>query len=179
MSDAALRLDDPGLAQDPLPAIEAFGEALAYFHQQPGVVSSRTDEDVAEARMTLRGLERGISPDTLPVPYNRIPGSLLGDRLEARPPLAHVPVFATHGSPTVSAVTVRQADGKSWTAHLSPSDVVGLDPAERDLSIAVRSVAETFAAEAVASFMIGFERVSERLPASALLDWYALVAALR
>lgn len=174
------RLDDSSLAQDPLPAIEAFGEALAHFHQQARVVEGRTAVDTVEAELTLSRLSNGISPDTLPTPYNRIPVEVLANRLAARPEPGQRRPVVTHGAPIVGMVTVTQRpDGQGWQAHLEPSDTEGADPAERDIAIAARSIAETFASEAVASFMIGYERAGGQLPNPELVDWYALVAALR
>ena len=179
MAVAALRLDDASLAQDPLPAIEAFGVVLAELHSGATNEAPRTPVDLVEARQTVGELQPDGPHPHLPTPYNRLPVQALAERLDKQPS-SNAPVGPSHGAPVVGLVTVTKTDSDGlWQASLVQSGCEGRDPAERDLAIAARSVAETFAPEAVASLLAGYERAGGRLPDAALLDWYAMVAALR
>lgn len=179
MTSAPVRLDDPSLAQDPLPAIEAFGVLLAEFHNGSTNKEPRTPIDLIEARETLSELHPDGPHPHLPTPYNRIAAQALAERLDNQPK-SNVGIGPTHGAAIVGFVTVtKQGSDGPWQASLLPSDSEGRDPAERDLAIAARSVAETFAPEAVATLLAGYEQAGGRLPDAALLDWYAMVAALR
>ena len=80
----------------------------------------------------------------------------------------------THGAPVVASIELRGGE-----AFFDEAGSGGLDPAERDLAIALRSIAETFAPEATVSFLDAYEAAGGVTPQAATLDWYAVVAAFR
>ncbi len=162
------RVSDPQFAQNPVPVIEAMGRALAEHHQAdpPGQLPARTDEEVSNA---LDALERG---EALPRPYERARPETLRSALTARP--AGGPPVYTHGAPVVGYARV---DGGAVV--FEDSGTAGLDPPERDLAIALRSIAETFTSEVTLPFLDAYEAAGGQAPQPARLDWYALLAAFR
>ena len=60
-----------------------------------------------------------------------------------------------------------------------PVGTEGLDPAERDLAIVIRSISETFTSEVSNAFIDGYLEAGGELPHAPTLDWYALIAAFR
>jgi hypothetical protein len=144
------------------------GRALAVLHAMPapeGAVG-RTESEVANARDLL---ESGV---IAPEPFTRVSASSLIDFL-ASPP-GESPLVWTHGAPIVRMAVLADS-----VATYDDVGAYGLDPAERDLSIAIRSIAETFTSEVSATFLEGYVERGGGLPHGPLLDWYGVVAAFR
>ncbi|MGI9607272.1 MAG: hypothetical protein ACR2P0_14140 [Acidimicrobiales bacterium] len=162
------RATDAQFAQNPIPVLEAMGTSLARFHARSADgLASRTADEVAAAKTAVAGM---VAP---PVPYDRLTSDQVIALLHAGP-LVDRAAVRTHGAPIVSAAVL--VDGVvEWDDHAAE----GLDPAERDLAITLRSIAETFTSEASAAFLDAYERAGGHLPSSPALDWYALVAAFR
>ena len=114
-------------------------------------------------------VDRGELP---PAPFDRVRPETLRAMLANRPDLS-TPVF-THGSPIVSAAVLVDS-----VVTFEPAGTDGLDPAERDLAIAIRSIAETFTSEVAATFIEGYEEAGGTLPHGPTLDWYGVIAAFR
>lgn len=163
------RATDAAFAQNPVPVLEAMGRALAALHRRPVPPDLRpaTPAEVEGALAKLAGEE------PRPHPYTRVEPPTISRALRDRPAPNAEPVF-THGSPVVATVALN--DG---AATFDDRGTAGLDPAERDLAIALRSIAETFAGEAAVAFLDAYESSGGSAPDVALLDWYALVAAFR
>jgi len=162
------RASDSQFAQNPLPVARAMGRALAVLHAMPapeGAVG-RTESEVANARDVL---ESGV---IAPEPFTRVRASSLIDFL-ASPP-GESPLVWTHGAPLVRMAVLTDS-----VATYDDVGAYGLDPAERDLSITIRSIAETFTSEVSATFLEGYVERGGRLPHGPLLDWYGVVAAFR
>jgi len=160
---------DSQFAQNPIPVIQSMGHALAELHGEPvdpGLPSATPDE-VAGA---LAHLERGDVP---PAPFTRVSPDTLRTMLATAPTPAGPPV-RTHGSPIASLAQLTDSrttfvDAATW----------GRDPAERDLAIVLRSLAETFAAEATLAFLDAYVESGGQMPDGPTLDWYGLLAAFR
>lgn len=162
------RATESQFAQNPLPVIEAIGISLARFHKQPTVdLQPRTAREVAIA---LAVVERG----EVPHPYEWASVDTVAEMLENGPPATTSSPVCTHGAPVVGNVVLVDS-----VAMFEGDEFVGADPAERDLSIVIRSIAETFAPEATAAFLDAYEEAGGTAPSSAGLDWYALLAAFR
>ena len=163
------RATDSQFAQNPLPVVRAMGLALAEFHREPvrGHEGQRTAAEVALALDHLRS--GGLGPD----PFARIRPATLIAELENGPPIGR-PLVRTHGAPVVGAVVLTDS-----VATWDGPDAIGHDPAERDLAIVLRSIAETFASEATAAFLDAYEYAGGSEPHGPTLDWYGLVAAFR
>jgi len=162
------RATDAQFAQNPLPVARAMGRALAALHQMPapdGIVS-RTDQEAAAA---LAALDTEQTP---PAPFSRVSSEALRAHLETRPATGE-PV-TTHGAPVVARAVLVDS-----IVTFESADTEGFDPPERDLAIAIRSIAETFTSEVTATFLEGYEEAGGALPKGPALDWYALVAAFR
>ena len=162
------RASDAQFAQNPLPVAQAMGRSLARLHAsaRPGGLASRTTVEVEAARQAL---DHG---NPLPTPFTRVRRSVLLDMLET-PPEMSAPVL-THGTPIVSMAVLTDS-----IATFEPCGTEGWDPPERDLSIVMRSIAETFTSEVARTFLDGYEETGGALPHGPTLDWYALVAAFR
>lgn len=162
------RATDAQFAQNPLPIARAMGEALGRFHGAP-IPDGLGDRTGAEVDLALRTIRSGALP---PEPFSRIRHETLIDVLSERPTTGQ-PVV-THGAPIVGSVVL--VDG---VATFEGDQTLGLDPAERDLAIAIRSIAETFTSEVAATFLEGYVDVGGALPHGPALDWYGVVAAFR
>lgn len=162
------RVSDPRYAQNAAPVLAAMGKALAELHlcEPPPDLAIRTDGEVADA---LHALDRG---EPSPRPYERSRADTIRAALNNRPDPGRA--VLTHGAPVVANARV---DGD--VVVFDEADCVGLDPPERDLAIALRSIAETFASEATLPFVEAYLAAGGAPPDSARLDWYALVAAFR
>jgi hypothetical protein len=146
--------------------VEAMGYALAEFHSGPvKELAAQTPTEVAAA------LEQAAS-EPMPHPYTWASGDTVRPMLRAGAP-GDLPVVRTHGAPTVGNAVLED----SVASFDEPTE--GADPAERDLAIALRSIAETFSPEATRTFLDAYEEGGGRLPVPAVLDWYALLAAFR
>lgn len=174
MQDELLRLrlngraSDSQFAQNPLPVARAMGRALGVLHASPvpeGVVG-QTESEVSSARDAL---ESGTIP---PEPFSRVRSSSLLDFLASQP--AESPLVWTHGAPIVRMAVLTDS-----VVTYDDVGAYGLDPSERDLSIAIRSIAETFTSEVSATFLEGYVEEGGALPHGPLLDWYGVVAAFR
>ncbi len=162
------RATDAQFAQNPLPVARAMGRALGTFHGSTPVstLTSRTD---SEALHALGIVESGA---LFPAPFSRVKRETLAGLLKNRPEgLRLVP---THGSPVVAAAVLTDS-----VVIFDDAGTVGLDPAERDLAIAIRSVAETFTSEVAATLLDGYLECGGELPHGPTLDWYGVVAAFR
>lgn len=162
------RATDSQFAQNPLPVARAMGRALGVFHQSSPAptLTSRTD---GEATSALSIVE---SSEVFPAPFSRVKRETLAALLKNRPQgLTLVP---THGSPVVSAAVLSDS-----VVTFDDAGTTGLDPAERDLAIAIRSVAEAFTSEVAATLLDGYVEVGGELPHGPTLDWYGVVAAFR
>ena len=159
---------DAQFAQSPIPVIQSMGHAMAELHAEPvGALTPATPGEVAAA---LAHLDRG---DPLPPPFTRVRPETLRHMLEVAPPDPG-PAVRTHGAPI--AANAQLVDSRTiWT----DANAWGSDPAERDLAIVLRSLAETFAAEATMAFLDAYVESGGRLPDGPTLDWYGLVAAFR
>lgn len=163
------RATDARFAQNPIPVLEAMGEALARHHllPVPRALRPATAEDVAGALAVID------SGGPQPRPYETVDPDTIRRALRHPPDVAVEPVV-THGAPVVAVVTLQ-----GGRASFDDTGTTGLDPAERDLAIALRSIAETFAPEATVAFLDAYEGAGGSAPDAARLDWYALVAAFR
>ncbi len=163
------RADEAQFAQNPLPVVEAMGEALAAWHG--GQTSSLTPRTPMEIRNALALLDEESA--VIPSPYERVSRPTLRTALSSGPP-ANSAAVCTHGAPIVAAAFLDRGVLR-WDTPSEP----GLDPAERDLAIALRSIAETFSPEATRTFIDAYTTYGGQLPDAATLDWYALLAAFR
>lgn len=162
------RATDAQFAQNPLPIARAMGRALGVFHTAApaGVVEARTD---LEASHALAMVESGAP---FPAPFTRVKKDTMVALLKNRPEgLTPVP---THGSPIVAAAVLTDS-----VVTFEDAGTVGFDPAERDLAIAIRSVAETFTSEVAATLLEGYLERGGQLPHGPTLDWYGVIAAFR
>lgn len=162
------RATDSQFAQNPLPVARAMGRALGLFHQATAAstLTSRTDEEATTALAVVE------STEVYPAPFSRVRRETLAALLKNRPEgLRLVP---THGSPVVSAAVLTDS-----VVVFDDAGTTGLDPAERDLAIAIRSVAETFTSEVAATLLDGYVEVGGELPHGPTLDWYGVLAAFR
>lgn len=162
------RATDGQFVQNPLPVARAMGRALGTFHTSP-VPNAVVERTSAEVDTALEAVRSGVVP---PKPFDRVRPETLIETLSERP-TTEAPVF-THGAPIVSAVAL--VDG---IASFDGDEAWGLDPAERDLAIAIRSIAETFTSEVAATFLEGYVEAGGALPHGPALDWYGVVAAFR
>ena len=160
---------DSQFAQNPIPVIQSMGHAMAELHAEPvdADLPSATPDEVAAA---LAHLDRGDPP---PAPFTRVSPDTLRSMLATTPTLAG-PSVRTHGSPIAALAKLTDSrttfvDAGSW----------GRDPAERDLAIVLRSLAETFAAEATVAFLDAYIESGGTMPDGPTLDWYGLIAAFR
>ncbi len=162
------RATDSQFAQNPLPLARALGIGLAGFHSStvPEGLEPRTP---AETDNALRWLD---SEDPLPAPFTRVSHAAVRSQLST-PPTVSAPVV-THGAPIVANVTLDNS-----VAHFDESDVLGFDPPERDLSIAIRSISETFTGEVAITFLDAYVEAGGGQPLGLALDWYGVLAAFR
>jgi len=142
------------------------GYALADFHS--GSIEGLASTTATEVDAAL--VQAASEP--MPHPFTWASADTVRAMLRAGAP-GEIPFVRTHGAPTVSH-TVLDDSVASFDAP-----VEGADPAERDLAIALRSIAETFSPEATRTFLDAYEEGGGRLPVPAVLDWYALLAAFR
>lgn len=165
------RATDSQFAQNPLPIARAMGNALGQLHSSkpPVGLVSRTAEEVDNALGALERLDEGESP---PAPFGRVRIETLRAMLETIPDGR--PLVPTHGAPIVSAAVLTDS-----VVTFDSLDAEGLDPAERDLAIVIRSISETFTSEVSATFLEGYLEGGGALPHGPTLDWYGLVAAFR
>lgn len=165
------RATDSQFAQNPLPLAHAMGLALAKLHQRevPESLSSRTPEEVEGALEAIDNLEEGA---VAPAPFARVRPSTLREALNNPP--SDLAAVVTHGAPIVGAAVVVDS-----VVVFESAGTEGLDPAERDLSIVMRSIGETFNSEVNVAFMDGYIDGGGELPNGPALDWYGLVAAFR
>lgn len=162
------RADEAQFAQNPLPVLTSMGVALAHLHRTRATgLAERTSGELAAA---LAALDEGAS---MPRPYDRMRRETVRAALAGGPPSSQ-PDVSTHGAPIVHNAVLRA----SVTTFDDTGDA-GADPAERDLAIALRSIAETFAPEATRTFLDAYESAGGRLPDGPTLDWYAMLAAFR
>lgn len=165
---------DPIFAQDPVPVVRGIAQALAALHcgdaesSGPPEVITQTPVEVEAALTKLR------SGAELPHPYERNTPDTLAARLEELVALDTPPVL-THGTPVVAAAMV-DAEG---AVELVERGSWGWDPPERDLAIAFRSVAESFAPEAAGALLEAYVDAGGQDPDGHVLDGYALLAAWR
>ncbi len=174
MSAAVLlngRATESQFAQNPLPVAHAMGVTLGALHTcEPAAgLVSRTTNEVQAALKALDGLGDGESP---PQPFARVRVSVLKEALN-NPPKDR-PLVMTHGAPVVNAAVLVDS-----IATFDDAGASGLDPAERDLAIVLRSITETFTSEVSATFIEGYLEGGGQLPHGPTLDWYGLVAAFR
>lgn len=162
------RATDSQFAQNPLPVLTSMGVALAQHHQRS--IAGLKSKTTTEVEAALRSIESGIP---LPYPFDRARPETIVRTLEAGPPAAR-PSVCCHGSPVVSCAILTDS-----VTSFEGSDGAGADPAERDLAIVLRSIAETFAPEASRTFLDAYELGGGALPDGPTLDWYGLVAAFR
>lgn len=160
------RATEPQFAQNPLPVVESMGYALAELHSSS--IAGLEARTPAEVEVALRQ----AASDPMPHPYTWASGDTVRAMLRAGPP-GELPVVRTHGAPTVAHAVLKDS-----VASFDES-AEGADPAERDLAIALRSIAETFSPEATRTFLDAYEEGGGRMPVPAVLDWYALLAAFR
>lgn len=162
------RATESQFAQNPLPIIEAIGISLARFHAQPTVgVDPRTPGEVVDAL----GI---IATGEVPRPYEWASAETVTEMFENGPPPGAGVSVCTHGAPVVDNVVLVDS-----VAVFEGDEYVGADPPERDLSILIRSIAETFAPEATGAFLDAYEEAGGTAPNPIALDWYALLAAFR
>ena len=164
------RATDAQFAQNPLPVAEAMGIGLAVVHQQPaqGDLASAT---TAEVQAGIDALNRLGPNDVPPAPFTRVRPEVLLETLQVVPP-ASAPV-PTHGAPIVGHAVLDKSQVRFDNA------VPGLDPPERDLAIAMRSISETFTSEVSLTFLDAYIEAGGSEPSVIALDWYGLVAAFR
>lgn len=165
------RANESQFAQNPLPVAHAMGVALGVLHSSPppADLTGRTE---AEARSALEALTSYGPNDVPPAPFERVRVSILRDTL-SNPPVDR-PVVPTHGAPIVSAAVLTDS-----VVEFDPAGTEGLDPAERDLAIVIRSISEEFTGEVAATFLEGYLEGGGQLPHGPTLDWFGLVAAFR
>lgn len=165
------RANDSQFAQNPLPVTHAMGVALGVLHcsEPPEGLTSRTADEVQAALDILGGYGQG---DTPPPPFARVRVETLHDMLTT-PPVDR-PLVLTHGAPVVAAAGIVDS-----VVHFDDAGTSGLDPAERDLAIVIRSISEEFTSEVAATFLEGYLEGGGELPHGPTLDWYGLVAAFR
>lgn len=132
----------------------------------PEGLASRTDE---EAEAALDQIRQGSS---FPEPFSRVQRETLEGILTNRP--ASLSRVHTHGAPIVAAAVLHDS-----VVTFDDVGAAGADPAERDLAIAIRSIAETFTSEVAATFLEGYLEAGGELPHGPTLDWYGVVAAFR
>lgn len=144
------------------------GRALATLHQRSPdpTVPSQTASEVANVRRVL------TEGDEHPPPYQRVSSGAI-EKSVATTPDANEPVW-THGSPVVSSAVLVDS-----VVVFESGGADGFDPPERDLAIALRSIAETFTSEVARTFLEGYEEAGGQLPKIEALDWYGLLAAFR
>lgn len=162
------RATESQFAQNPLPVARAMGRALGLLHTSPvpAGLSPRTDSE-AEAALAL--VEQG---GDFPEPFSRVRPETLTALLRNRP--VDVAQVHTHGSPIVGSAVLTDS-----IVTFDDHGTAGYDPAERDLAIAFRSVAETFTSEVAATLLEGYVEAGGSLPHGPTLDWYGVVAAFR
>lgn len=162
------RATDAQFAQNPLPVARAMGRALAALHcsEPPADLAPRTN---IEANAALEMVARGELP---PAPFDRVRAETLQAMLANRPDTQNAVV--THGSPIVASAVLVDS-----IVTFESAGTEGFDPAERDLAIVIRSIAETFTSEVAATFVEGYEEAGGTLPHGPTLDWYGVVAAFR
>lgn len=143
------------------------GYALAEVHGRSNEeLPPRTQAEVDSAL-------KAAATEPMPHPYTWASGDTVRAMLSEGVP-GDVPAVWTHGAPTVANTELANS-----VATFDDTGTDGSDPAERDLAIALRSIAETFSPEATRTFLDAYEEGGGRLPHAATLDWYALVAAFR
>lgn len=162
------RATDSQFAQNPLPVARAMGRALGVLHTSsiPAGLSSRTDEEAEHALDVVR------AGGDFPAPFARVRQETLEGILMNRPDSSAV--VYTHGTPIVAAAMLTDS-----VATFDDAGSAGADPAERDLAIAIRSIAERFTSEVAATFLEGYVEADGQLPHGPTLDWYGVVAAFR
>lgn len=162
------RADEAQFAQNPLPIARAMGRALGALHTSspPAGLGSATD---GEATQALEAVRAG---GAFPEPYARVRAETLEAILLNRP--EGRPLVPTHGAPIVSYAVLTDS-----IVTFDDTNTSGLDPAERDLAIVIRSIAETFTSEVASTFLDGYLESGGELPHGPTLDWYSVVAAFR
>lgn len=164
------RASDSQFAQNPLPLVHAMGLSLAALHvgNTDGLVP-KTPTEVDGGLSFLAALGDTERP---PAPYGRVRPSVLKEMLETPPTERRL--VATHGAPIVDAAVVVDS-----VVVFESAGTEGLDPAERDLAIIIRSISETFTSEVCTAFLDGYLEGGGEMPHGPTLDWYALLAAFR
>lgn len=162
------RATDAQFAQNPLPIARAMGRALAQLHTGP-TPADATGRTEAEVHAALEQLRAGHLP---PAPFDRVRVETIEAMLANRPDMTTA--VLTHGAPIVSAAVLSNS-----IVHFESAGTEGFDPPERDLSIAIRSIAETFTSEVAATFLDGYVELGGTLPHGPTLDWYGVIAAFR
>jgi hypothetical protein len=144
------------------------GRSLAELHTgpRPDGLTGRTEVEVSGA---LEFLRAGQMP---PAPFDRVRVETLEAMLANRPDMTTA--VPTHGAPIVSAAVLSKS-----VVHFESAGTEGFDPPERDLSIVIRSIAETFTSEVAATFLEGYVERGGALPHGPTLDWYGVIAAFR
>ena len=162
------RAVDARFVENPLPVAAAIGTALALMHSQaaPAGLEARTPVEIDQAREIVS------SGGDLPYPYSRSSREALLAALDSRPERSS-DVY-THGAPVVRAALI---DGPVVT--FESMDVEGVDPPERDLAIAIRSVAETFTGEVAGTLLDSYVTAGGQTPYGPAIDWYGMLAAFR
>lgn len=162
------RATESQFAQNPLPIARAMGRALGVLHTSPVPpgLAPRTD---IEAEAALAIVEQG---GDFPEPFARLRPETLTALLRNRP--ADIAQVHTHGAPIVGSAVLTDS-----IVVFDDHGTAGCDPAERDLAIAFRSVAESFTSEVAATLLEGYLEVGGSLPHGPTLDWYGVVAAFR
>ena len=162
------RADDSQFAQNPEPVVISMAFSLAALHRDSDTeLERRTDAELAHALAHVDG------PEPLPAPFDQVSRHVVRAQLELTAWQGRS-VVTTHGAPIVSACTLVDS-----VAAFDDLGTNGSDPAERDLAIALRSVAATFGAEASRPFLEAYEEAGGSEYELAVLDWYALLAAFR
>lgn len=144
------------------------GRALGVLHTSPVPHGLVAQTDI-EAEAALEIVERG---GPFPEPFSRVRRETLAALLRNRP--TGVARVCTHGAPIVGAAVLTDS-----VVNFDDHGADGHDPAERDLAIAIRSVAETFTSEVAATLIDGYLESGGSLPHGPTLDWYGVVAAFR
>ena len=165
------RADDAQFAQNPLPVVHAMGLALGALHVS-APVADLSPLTPAEVDAALAALDALGPEETPPHPFGRVRVTTLEETLRAAP--KDRPLVPTHGAPIVSAAVLVDS-----VVTYEPAGCEGLDPAERDLAIVIRSLSETFTSEVSRTFLDGYLEAGGELPHGPTLDWYAVVAAFR
>jgi len=159
---------DSQFAQNPIPVIQSMGHAMADLHASDG--SELVPATPTEVSAALAALD---SDAPVPAPFTRVSHATLRSMLENVPESMGEPV-RTHGSPIASLARLQNSE-----TTFDDVGTWGWDPPERDLAIVLRSLAETFAAEATLAFLDAYVESGGRLPDGPTLDWYGLIAAFR